>query len=310
MPQEPTKQTLASPLAQHFLATRPLFLLVSVVASFIGWATAYQSTNLFSLPLALFTVTGAVLIHAAINVFNDYFDALNGTDDNNVERLYPFTGGSRFIQNGIFSKRHTATYGAVLLASGVMIGVGLALGNRPALWAMGGLGVLLGWTYSAPPVYLNGRGLGELSIAIGFGLLIPLGADYIQRGSLHWAPIIAGAPYALLVTNILYIAQFPDRQADAAAGKRHWVVRLDPASARWVYILLALAAFAILFVAVAANQLVLPTLWASLAALPVLFAAMQLLGKYKTPQKLGPAIALTVLGALTYGITISVALVI
>lgn len=310
MPREPTAQSLTNPVAQHLAATRPPFLLVSLVGCFIGWATAYQSTNLFSLPLALFTATGVVLIHAAINVLNDYYDALNGTDDNNTERLYPFTGGSRFIQNGIFSIRHTAIYGMVLLAGGVLIGAGLALGDRSALWVMGSMGVFLGWAYSAPPIHLNGRGIGELSIALGFGLLIPLGADYVQRGSLDWLPIVAGAPYALLVTNILYIAQFPDRQADAAAGKRHWVVRLDPATARWGYTALAVTAFAILLVTITMRQLVLPALWASLAALPVLFATVQLLRHYRTPKKLGPAIALTILGALLYGITISTALVI
>ena len=33
-------------------------------------------------------------------------------------------------------------------------------------------------------------------------------------------------PYALLVANLLYINQFPDRKADAAAGKNNLVVRL------------------------------------------------------------------------------------
>jgi 1,4-dihydroxy-2-naphthoate octaprenyltransferase len=35
-----------------------------------------------------------------VNVVNDYYDHLNGTDAANVERIFPFTGGSRFIQNG------------------------------------------------------------------------------------------------------------------------------------------------------------------------------------------------------------------
>ena len=51
--------------------------------------------------------------------------------------------------------------------------------------------MLLGWAYSAPPLSLNSRGLGELSVALGFGILIPLGADYVQRGAFALASVKA-----------------------------------------------------------------------------------------------------------------------
>ena len=45
----------------------------------------------------------ALVAHAGANVLNDYFDARNGADDANQQGLFPFTGGSRLIQNGAVS---------------------------------------------------------------------------------------------------------------------------------------------------------------------------------------------------------------
>src|SRR3970040_263437 len=86
----------------------------------------------------------------------------------------------------------------------------------------GRAGLFTAWAYSAPPLKLNSRGLGEACVAMGFGL-IAVGADYVQRAEFSLFPVVAVLPYALLVTNLLYINQFPELKADAATGKRHWV---------------------------------------------------------------------------------------
>lgn len=163
---------------------------------------------------ALLTLLGAAVIHAGINVLNDYYDALCGTDDINTDRLYPFTGGSRFIQNAVLTAEQMRRFGWALMTLGTLLGFWLAYLSGAGLLLVGAVGLLIGWAYSAPPLALNSRGLGELGVAAGFGLLIPVGADLVQRGGFDLAPILAGAPYGLLVTNLLYINQFPDRRAD------------------------------------------------------------------------------------------------
>ena len=77
------------------------------------------------------------------------------------------------------------------------------------LLLIGASGLLIGWAYSAPPPKLNSRGIGEACVAAGFGL-IAVGADYVQRASFAVFPVAAVASYALLVTNILFVNQFPD----------------------------------------------------------------------------------------------------
>ena len=203
--------------------------------------------------------------------------------------------------------RERLAVAVALLALGGLLGIGLSLVSGSGLWVIGAAGIFLGWAYSAPPVYLNSRGLGELSVAIGFGILIPLGADYVQRGVFSWAPVFAGLPYALLVANLLFINQFPDRRADAAAGKRHWVVRLGPERARWGYAVIAVLAYAVLVIEVMQRKLPTAALWALLPAL-LSAAAYQLVRHVHRLPRLRPAIVLTIAAMIAYGLVLAGAL--
>jgi len=306
-PAEPTLAALPNPLQRYFLATRPPFLSVTLFAALIGLASAYASGIPVKALEAILTVIFALVAHAGVNVLNDYYDAMNGTDEINTERVFPFTGGSRFIQNGVLTTTETAVFGAALFGVTFIAGVFLTWASGPGLLAIGAAGLLIGWAYSAPPLKLNSRGLGELCVAIGFSL-ITIGADYVQRGAWSWAPVIAASSYALLVTNILYINQFPDRNADAAVGKRHWVARLDVESARWGYVLIALLAYGWVAIAVATKALPLLAL-VSLLAVPLsLRAARDLLRFAAEPGRLVPAIPLSIGAASLHGLLLAVGL--
>jgi len=306
-PAEPTLAALPNPLQRYFLATRPPFLSVTLFAALIGLASAYASGLPVKALEAILTVVFALVAHAGVNVLNDYYDALNGTDEINTERVFPFTGGSRFIQNGVLTTTETAVFGAALFGVTFIAGVFLTWTSGPGLLVIGAAGLLIGWAYSAPPLKLNSRGLGELCVAIGFSL-ITVGADYVQRGAWSWTPMIAAASFALLVTNILYINQFPDRNADAAVGKRHWVARLDVESARWGYVLIALLAYGWVAIAVATKTL--PALaLVSLLAVPLsLRAARDLLRFAAEPGRLVPAIPLSIAAASLHGLLLAVGL--
>jgi 1,4-dihydroxy-2-naphthoate octaprenyltransferase len=80
--------------------TRPAFLTVTAVACLLGLSTAAVCTGGLKVPRALATLLLALVAHAGANVLNDYFDARNGADAANDQGLFPFTGGSRLIQNG------------------------------------------------------------------------------------------------------------------------------------------------------------------------------------------------------------------
>lgn len=297
---EPMKASFPNPALRYVLATRPAFLSVTLFACLAGFATANLDGNALDAASALATLLFALLAHAGVNVLNDYYDDLNGTDRTNTERVHPFTGGSRFIQNGLMTPGETLVYGFTLMASVVPAGLWLASRSGPGLIVIGLAGLAVGWAYSAPPAKLNSRGLGEPCVALGFAFIV-IGTDYVQRGAFALLPVIAAVPYALLVTNILYVNQFPDRRADEAAGKRHWVVRLGPERARWGYPAIALSAYAWLLTAVVAHALP-PAALLGLAAAPLsTAAARELLRHAGAPYRLAPAIRLTIGAAWVHG---------
>lgn len=306
-PVEPTIASLPNPVVRYFLATRPAFLAVTLVASLIGLATAWSSGPAPDLATAWVTILFALVAHAGINVLNDYYDALNGTDDANTDRVFPFTGGSRFIQNGVLSRRETALFGAALLLAVVAAGLWLTAASAPGLIWIGAAGLFIGWTYSAPPLKLNSRGWGEACVWAGFAL-IAIGADFVQRGQFSTAPMIAVTSYALLVTDVLFINQFPDRKADEAAGKHHWVVRLGPLRARWVYGLIAAAAYAWLAGAVLVGALPSLALVALAPAVLSAQAARDVVRLSATPRDLAPAIQKTIGAATLHGMLLAAAI--
>lgn len=307
-PAEPTLASFANPAARYFAATRPAFLTAALMACAVGFAGAWHDGVAFDATLALVTLLFAMLAHAGANVLNDYYDALNGTDAQNTERIFPFTGGSRFIQNGVLSLVQMRNFGFALMACVVIAGLWLMSRSSPQLLYVGLAGLFIGWAYSAPPFRLNSRGWGELCIAAAF-LLIVVGTDFVQRKVFAAAPIVAGLSYALLAMNLLYINQFPDRTADTAAGKLHWVARLPVKQGRWGYALIAATAYLWLAVAVALALLPLAALLVFLALPLSAQAARQLLRHAAQPQQLGSAIRLTIAAMLVHGALLSIGLI-
>jgi len=308
-PLEPTLDALPNPFLRYFAATRPAFLSVTFVGCLLGLATAAHSGVAMGPALATLTLFFALVAHAGANVINDYYDALSGCDAANTDRQYPFTGGSRFIQNGVLSLRATGVFGYALLAAVVPAGLWLTAVSGPQLILIGLAGLAVGWAYSAPPLKLQSRGLGEFAITAGW-LLVVVGSDFVQRHGLAFAPVAAGLGFALLVANVLYINQFPDIKADAAAGKYTLVVRLGVARARWGYLLIALLAYGWLLAMVLLGQLPVMALLALLPAVASIAAARQLWISAGRPADITPALKLTILAASAHGLLLAIMLVI
>jgi 1,4-dihydroxy-2-naphthoate octaprenyltransferase len=210
---------------RFFLATRLPFLTATLVPVALGIAAA-ATQHRFNLGLAALTLLGAIAVHLGLNVANDVFDALSGADDYNVNPTM-FSGGSRVIQYGLVSLRQMIAISAMSYAVAIAVGVYLAsVAGWGLLW-LGIAGVLISYFYTAPPLRLVHRGLGELATALGFGPIMVLGAYYVQTGHYALQPLVLSIPVALLVMLILYANEIPDRSADAKAGKRTLVVRMS-----------------------------------------------------------------------------------
>jgi 1,4-dihydroxy-2-naphthoate octaprenyltransferase len=230
----------------------------------LGLAVAARN-GAFDPWLALLTVIGAALAHLAINVSNDIFDTLSGADEANVNPTQ-FSGGSRVLIYDLMTLRQLIALSAALFGGATAVGLVLVwvTGSATLLW-IGVAGIALGIAYTAPPVKLVHRGLGEIGVAIGFGPIMLLGAYVVQTGVLSWEAVVASIPVAILVALILYVNEIPDRVGDAAAGKRTLPVRLPQGVVTGVYLAAAVLAFVVIVAGVVVRLLPTATLLALLA---------------------------------------------
>jgi 1,4-dihydroxy-2-naphthoate octaprenyltransferase len=271
---EPSATALAgsSPLQttrRLLLATRPKFFTASILPVLLGTAWGYKVGSQFDAASFIVALMATVCVHAGANVLNDVFDELSGSDSANVDRIYPYTGGSRFIQNGIMSVSDMARWGSALVGVGMVLGAVLIALKGVAVLYFGMVGVALATLYSMPPVQLSARGLGEAAVGAAFGMLPVAGAAWLQSDLVDGATLLVSLPIALWVASILLINEVPDIVADACANKRTLAVRFGQRGTRALYFVLQLVAVVAVIVAIA--QGLLP--WAALVLPAVLLMA-------------------------------------
>ena len=257
---------MAAAVRRAFLATRPPFLIASLLPVLVGTAWASAAFHRFNALLFGLALAATVLAHAATNVYNDVGDDLIGADAGNTDRIYPYTGGSRFIQTGLLSRSQMTRLALGLAAAALTLGALLSVLRGPGVILLGVVGLGLGLLYSLPGAQLSARGIGEAAVAIGFGALPVLGAVWLQTGFIDSAAVLLCVPVSAWVAAILIINEVPDIEADRRAHKRTLVVRWGAGGARWIYWGLTLVALAASDAAVALHAL---PLWSALAALVI-----------------------------------------
>lgn len=289
-----------------FDEVRAPFFTASIVPVVLGAVIAWVRLGTFHWGYFLLTLIAGLCLHAGTNVANDYFDHLSGADEGNVEFVRPYTGGSRMIQKGLMSPREVLAESLLFFAVGSLIGVYLAYARGPIVLILGIIGLFSGFFYTAPPFRLTATGLGEVIVGLNFGLLMTLGSFYVQAGSLAWEPVVAAVPVAMLIAGVLYINEFQDAPADAAAGKTHLVVRLGRETAvRGYEVLVAVTYLSI--VAGVAARLISPFTLLGLITLPIAIKAVRTArAHYDHYLKLTPANVGTVMIHMLTGVLLSV----
>jgi 1,4-dihydroxy-2-naphthoate octaprenyltransferase len=212
-----------------------MFFTASVLPVAVGTIAGARHGGAFDGGAFALALTATVCVHAAVNVYNDVCDSRSGGDQANLDRIHPFTGGSRFIQNGVLGEGEMARLAHALLGVGVLLGVALVALKGPMVLALGAIGVGLGLLYSLPPVHLAGRGLGEIAVGIGFGVLPVVGAAWLQAGSYVPLAALLSLPLGCWIAAVLIANEVPDAVADEGAGKRTLAVRLGPRGTRVLY---------------------------------------------------------------------------
>lgn len=275
-------------------ASRAQFFTGSILPVFLGSSLAWRNSGNFSWGYFFLTLIGAVLIHAGVDLSNDYYDHKTGNDEANLNPT-PFSGGSRFIQNKLLTPGQVIRAALLCLGLGSIVGLYLnAKINGNIILLIGIIGVFLGFFYTATPIKIGYTGFGELAVAVGFGPLIVLGAYYVQTVSLSWDVFLISLPTAILIALVLYINEFLDYEADKAVNKNNLVVRLGRRRAVKFYQLF-LALVYIFIAAGMAAKLFSP--WAGIVffTLPLAFKSSRITRlSFERNQELLPANANTI----------------
>jgi 1,4-dihydroxy-2-naphthoate octaprenyltransferase len=209
------------------------------------------------------------------------------------------------IQKGWMSPREVFAEAMVFFILGGGIGIYLAYTRGWEVLILGVIGMGSGFFYTAPPFRFVSRGYGEVFIGLNFGVLMTLGAYFVQTQVLAWEAVWPSLPVAILITAVLYINEFPDHDADKAVGKFTIVVRLGRERASKGYVVLMTAVYLSIIIPIILNL----TNWYTilgLTTIPVaVLASRYALKHYDKSLPLIPSYASTVVNHLFTGLFIA-----
>jgi len=237
-------------------AVRPFSFTVTLFSVLAGTLLAPQVDPL----LLLATLVGALLAHAGVNVLSDNLDYRKGAD------TWRVLGSSRVLVDGLMGVRAHFWWGVLLLALAAGVGLALALLRTPLILWVGLAGGLIGLFYTAPPLGLKYRGLGDLAVFLAFGPLMALGAYLVQTGAMDWRPVWVAVPLGLLTTAVLHGNNFRDISEDIRAGYRTLAGWLGGHASALYYLALVAGAYLSVVVMVAVGVLPWPALLVFLSA--------------------------------------------
>ncbi|MDH5324669.1 MAG: prenyltransferase [Gammaproteobacteria bacterium] len=260
-----------STIHDYLLATRPHFFIAPLMPLLLGTALAYQQLGTINVSVFLLAILAVVCVNAAVNVYNDVCDEINGSDQANREFIAPFTGGSRVIQEHILSLSQMQYWAAALLLTACVVGGILVFYKGIIVLFFGLAGLLIGLGHSDPRINLAGLGLGEVAVAVAVGILPVVGAAWLQTGQFSGEILLLAVPAGLWVANVLLINSIPDMQADAEHGKRTLAVRYGVKFSAKLYTASNLLALTFVLFAVGNGSLPIVALLFPVLLLPLSF---------------------------------------
>ncbi len=284
------------------------FISVSVAAVVVGTAVAYYESKNFDWLYFLLAVIGISAFHACADLLNDFFDHLSRNDEVN-EKLTPFSGGSRMIQNKLFST--TRTLAGAIVAFLITLGIGLYINFTVAgniILYIGIGGTFLGIFYVGKPIKLANFGFAELAIFLSFGPAIVFGSYYIQEEKFSWVPIYASIIVGLLILLVLFVNQFPDYEADKESGRRNIVVLVGREISSILFIIFLSLTYVILIVFIILQVLPYLSLITLLSLVFAVRAMITIRKYYDNYLAMIPAQAMTILTTLVYTLLLAVSL--
>jgi 1,4-dihydroxy-2-naphthoate octaprenyltransferase len=261
---------------------RPFTLTASIVPVLIGTGLAVSKST-FHLDLFLSFLLACILIQAATNMFNEYFDYKRGLDGKDMVGI-----AGTIVHDGVRPKTVLAIGWMFILVS---VGLGVYICVQTTWWIalVGTLCLAVGYFYSGGPKPLAYTPFGELAASIAMGPVIVLLGYYIQVREITASATAASIPIGLLIGAILLGNNIRDMDQDRQGGRRTIAILLGRERGRILFAGVFAVTYVLVLVLIALKVL---TVWALLVLLtiPSAIYVSKLFFQFTEPAKLHPAV--------------------
>jgi len=241
---------------------RPFAYTASAIPVLAGGALAVVDSKFSLLPF-LAALAGGMLLHSGTNVVNEVFDVRKGIDTITSPRM------SHAVLKGRVSERGAYAFALGLFAAAVLVGGYLAWLRGPAIVVLGLIGLVAGYTYTAPPFQYKYRALGVPIVFVLMGPTMVVGSYFAVTATWDIRSLVLSIPVGLLVAAILHGNEWRDISEDTRAGISTLSGRLGREWAHYGYLALVLGAYITLGLAIAVRWLP-PTTAIAVFSLPFL----------------------------------------
>jgi 1,4-dihydroxy-2-naphthoate octaprenyltransferase len=230
------------------------FIPLTIILVSLGTAIAAHE-GFFHWGYFFLAMIGSLLVHMTVNVINDYYDYVDGIDLN-TQRT-PFSGGSGVLPLNLLKPKQAFWFGTTCLLIAMVIGFYFVMIKG---WALFPLLLLAGFSAYFYNVYLSRWFMGEIFAGICFGPLLVLGSYYVQTGRYSWEALIASLAPGILTSNLLFLNEFPDWEADRKGGRRHFVISLGKKDASYLFVVFLTTSYLCIIVGVLTKMMPVLTL--------------------------------------------------
>ena len=226
---------------------RVRFLLASIIAVSVGLALHWSQNGSIDYLDIILTFAGVLALHASVDLLNDYWDFKRGIDTKTTRTK--MSGGTGVLPEGLLKPSSVYRAGVIFLIIGSLIGSYFVITNGILIAIILGFAILSIYFYSTKIV---DSGLGEFFVAVK-GSMIVIGTFFIQSGEVTVVSILAGIVIGTLSSLVLFIASFPDHDADKSKGRKTLVIVVGKEKAIKLFWLFPLVSYVVILIGVSVN---------------------------------------------------------
>ncbi len=230
-----------------FRVIRVRFLLASIIAVSVGLALNWWQNSAIQPLDAVLTFAGVMALHASVDLLNDFWDFKRGIDTRTTRTK--MSGGTGVLPEGLLKPSSVYKAGITFLIIGSLIGGYFVITDGIIIAVILGFAIVSIYFYSTKIV---DSGLGEFFVAVK-GAMIVIGTFFIQSGQISLESILAGIVVGSLSSLVLFIASFPDHDADKSKGRKTLVIAVGKQTASKLFWIFPLISYSAILVGVYAN---------------------------------------------------------